>query len=134
MLTTPHTEAFQQKARDVIASDLDRCCTALRQEFSSMAGGHVLLTGGAGFLGYYLVQALLEWNRRSGRGERISLTVLDNYIRGVPEWLRRLSNPLLRLLENDIVEPRPGGFGRFDYMVYPPALSVPPRFPPPPNP
>jgi len=125
MLTTPHTEAFQQKARDVIASDLDRCCTALRQEFSSMAGGHVLLTGGAGFLGYYLVQALLEWNRRSGRGERISLTVLDNYIRGVPEWLRRLSSPLLRLVEHDIVQPLPDDCAEFDYVIHAASIASP---------
>ncbi len=34
-----------------------------------MAGKRLLITGGAGFLGYYLVQAALHWNRtRASRG------------------------------------------------------------------
>ena len=44
--------------------------------------------GGAGFLGDYLVQTLLEWNHRVNAGDRIELTVVDNYIRGVPPWSR----------------------------------------------
>ena len=53
----------------------------------------MLLTGGAGFLGYYLVQTLLEWNAASAAQAASASTVLDNFVRGVagvaerPRWL-----------------------------------------------
>jgi len=49
-----------------------------------------LITGGGGFLGYYLVQAALYWNDKRASGARIDVTVYDNYVRGVPEWLEAL--------------------------------------------
>lgn len=112
-------------ARDVVAADLDSCCTALREDLARMAGARVLLTGGAGFLGYYLVQTLLEWNRRVAPTEAISLTVIDNYIRGVPVWLSALEGEKLRLVEHDVTRPLPDGCGEFDYVVHAASIASP---------
>jgi len=125
MIASAAAEEFANRAQEVITADLDRCCSDLRDEFSSMAGGRVLLTGGAGFLGYYLVQTLLEWNRRVGKGEQVALTVLDNYIRGVPDWLRRLRSPALRLIEHDIVKPLPETCAEFDYVIHAASIASP---------
>jgi dTDP-glucose 4,6-dehydratase/UDP-glucuronate decarboxylase len=48
------------------------------------------MTGGAGFLGYYMVQSVLHWNDRAPAANRITMTVFDNYVRGVPAWLEAL--------------------------------------------
>jgi nucleoside-diphosphate-sugar epimerase len=69
-------------AQDVIAHDLDYICSNLRAEFGSMSGKSLLITGGAGFLGYYLVQSVLGWNKKSDKAGRIQVTVYDNYLRG----------------------------------------------------
>ncbi len=53
-----------------------------------MAGSSLLITGGAGFLGYYLVQAALHCNRTQRAADPV--TVWDNFIRGVPDWLTAL--------------------------------------------
>ena len=47
----------------LLTEDLETICTDLASEFGEMAGGSLLITGGGGFLGYYLVQAALHWNR-----------------------------------------------------------------------
>ncbi|MEI9953241.1 MAG: hypothetical protein WDO74_30750 [Pseudomonadota bacterium] len=66
----------------------------------------LLVVGGAGFLGYYLVQSVLHWNANAGSASPIQLTVYDNYIRGVPPWLSALeSNPHLTLVRHDISQP-----------------------------
>jgi UDP-glucuronate decarboxylase len=48
-------------------------------------GDSLLLVGGGGFLGHYLVQA--SGLERPRHGAPIRLTLLDNWARGVPAWL-----------------------------------------------
>src|SRR3546814_17956059 len=56
--------------------------------------------------GCYLVQAPLHWNKSVAERERIKVTVLDNYSRGVPDWLDALrDDPDLSLLRHDLSRP-----------------------------
>ncbi len=73
--------------RELVENDLTHLAAALREEFGAMEGSNLLVTGGAGFLGYYLVQSVLFWNQRHAAGRPIHVTVVDNYQRGAPEWI-----------------------------------------------
>ncbi len=113
-------------AQSVIDCDLDYICDCLREEFAAMAGKNLLITGGAGFLGYYLVQAPLHWNRRSGRDLPIRITVFDNYIRGIPEWLTQLAeDPALTLVKHDITGPLPEDMGDFQFIIHAASIASP---------
>lgn len=113
-----------QNARDVVESDLDGICGALRQEFSAMAGGRLLIVGGAGFLGYYLVQAALHANR--ALAEPIRVSVWDNYVRGVPAWLSELDgNPHLDRVRHDVTAPLPQDMPDFDWVVHAGSIASP---------
>ena len=50
-------------AKTVVNNDLNYICNNLQKEFSYLAGKKLLITGGAGFLGYYLVQSILYRNK-----------------------------------------------------------------------
>ena len=83
------------------------------------AGKKLLITGGAGFLGYYLVQTVLHWNGRSGAGREIRVTVYDNYVRGLPKWLEAISaDPFLKLVEHDITHPLPHDIDDFQFVIH----------------
>src|SRR3990172_10455369 len=93
----------EENAQDVVAHDLDYICSNLQSEFGSLSGKRLLITGGAGFLGYYLVQSVLDWNRKSDKSGMIHVTVYDNYLRGVPAWLSELDGtPCLTLKKYDV--------------------------------
>src|SRR5690606_35021159 len=95
-------------ATNVATRDLAHIRSGLAEEFERLAGKKLLITGGAGFLGYYLVQAPLYWNATASPDRRIQVTVFDNYIRGVPRWLQELrTDPNLHLVEHDITRPLP---------------------------
>nr|WP_062224087.1 UDP-glucuronic acid decarboxylase family protein [Aureimonas sp. D3] len=73
----------------------------------SSSGKVVAVTGGAGFLGTHLCEALLA------RGHHV--VCLDNYATGSRENLRPLvATNRLTLIEHDVVEPFPAGLPRFD--------------------
>ena len=92
-------------AQAVVQGDLDEIVSHASAEFQTLSGNSVLIAGGAGFLGYYLVQAALHWNTSAPAAPPIRVTVLDNFIRGVPEWLTALEgDPNLRLLKHDITK------------------------------
>jgi nucleoside-diphosphate-sugar epimerase len=105
---------------------LESICVDLDFELGQIAGKNLLITGGGGFLGYYLVQAALHWNRtRAARGV-IKVTVYDNYFRGVPEWLEALrSDPNLTLVRHDMSLPLPKDIGHFDYIVHAAGIASP---------
>ena len=74
----------------MVTADLAVMGDDLEAVFSAMSGQRLLITGGAGFLGYYMVQAPLAWNAANPDRAPISVTVFDNYFRGVPGWLGEL--------------------------------------------
>lgn len=112
-------------AQDVVAADLDYICHHLAEDFAGMAGRRLLIVGGAGFLGYYLVQSALHWNRTGGSAP-IQVTVFDNYIRGVPDWLTALEGDAnLVLRRHDITQPLPGDIGDFDYIIHAASIASP---------
>jgi nucleoside-diphosphate-sugar epimerase len=117
--------ALVGNARDIVAADLDYCCAATRDDLNRMAGARVLLTGGAGFLGYYLVRTLLEWNLRVTPGEQVELTVVDNYVRGTPGWIDDLNDQKLHVVRHDITQPLPEGCAEFDYVIHAASIASP---------
>ncbi|MBA4369208.1 MAG: NAD-dependent dehydratase [Desulfobacterium sp.] len=111
---------------EVIAVDLEYMYQILEEDFRHLANKNVLITGGAGFLGYYLVQFILYWNEKAGKGSKIYLTVYDNYIRGIPDWLDNLKgNPYLTLKKQDITKPLPQDIGDFQYIIHAASIASP---------
>ena len=112
-------------AAKVVGVDLDYIVQSLEDEFASMEGTRLLITGGAGFLGFYMVQAVLHWNRTLA-ARPTSITVLDNFARGMPDWIQSLGDPQeLQLVKHDVTEPLPEELGAFDYVIHGAGIASP---------
>jgi nucleoside-diphosphate-sugar epimerase len=110
----------------LLNDDLDYICESLQDEFRQLSGKNLLITGGAGFLGYYLVLSALHWNRKAAAQAPIRITVYDSHIRGVPSWLAALSaDPNLMLVRHDVRNPLPTGIGDFHYIVHAAGIASP---------
>jgi UDP-glucuronate decarboxylase len=121
------TDTQRRAAERVVQSDLDQIVAQAGSELAEIAGKRLLITGGGGFLGYYLVQAVLEWNRRAPQpSDRIELTVMDNFLRGAPDWLFRSSQDSgLTLVEHDVRQPLPPDLGHFSFVVHAAGIASP---------
>jgi UDP-glucuronate decarboxylase len=126
MTMTATTDSTSRlSAQQVVENDLEYICANLAQELPKLAGRHMLITGGAGFLGHYLVQATLHWNR-TRPAPAINVTVYDSYIRGVPDWLKQLEgNPHLHLRTHNLAEPLPANIGEFEYIIHAASIASP---------
>ena len=126
MNTISMTESTERPtAQQVVENDLEYICTNLAEELPKIAGRRLLITGGAGFLGHYLVQSALYWNRTRS-GPAIDVTVYDSYIRGLPDWLKQLqSNPHLHLQQHDLAKPLPPSMGEFEYIIHAASIASP---------
>lgn len=116
-------------ADDVIQADLDYICDALDEDFRALSGQRMLIIGGAGFLGYYLIQALMHLNATRfapNNKAQVEIIVYDNFIRGVPDWLTALeSDANLTLTRHDITDPLPDNMGAFDYIIHAASIASP---------
>lgn len=109
----------------VVSSDLASMAKRLDHVFSKMSGKDLLITGGAGFLGYYLVQAPLAWNEANQDKDPVRVSVHDNFARGVPAWLEELDSPALRKVTRDILKPMPDDEPRFDWIIHAASIASP---------
>ena len=67
----PLEEGFvtMETLKELLEKDLTTLTDSLREELGAMEGSNLLITGGAGFLGFYLVQSALHWNTKAPVGE-----------------------------------------------------------------
>jgi UDP-glucuronate decarboxylase len=113
-------------AQTIVQKDLEYIASTLKVEFGRMGGKKLLVVGGAGFLGYYLVQSVVHYNAHAGSAAPIELTVYDNYIRGIPPWLSALSGtPNLTLVKHDISQPLPADMPEFQFIVHGGSIASP---------
>ena len=111
---------------ELLNRDLDYVSEGLRDEFAAMAGKRVLITGGGGFLGYYMVQGVLHWNDRAREKDRIHVTVFDNYVRGVPAWIEALRGRSdVTLTRFDMRHPLPDPMPEFEYIIHAAGIASP---------
>jgi len=123
------TQASIPTLKELLDQDLDYICANLREEFGRMAGQSLLITGGAGFLGYYLVLAALHFNKNEGKSQPISVTVWDNFIRGTPKWLTELAGtPNFIAQRYDLIEPLPADMPDFDWIIHAAGIASPPYY------
>lgn len=110
---------------EVVNDDLAQIVERAATELDSMAGDRLLVVGGGGFVGYYLIQAALRWNE-SERGRPISVTVFDNWARGLPKWVSALGDATsVDLATVDITQPVPDEYGPFDWIVHAASIASP---------
>ena len=108
-----------KNSTDVVTADLNYICEGLQEEFPSLSGKRLLIAGGAGFLGYYLVQAVLHWNRLNADKAPVSVLVYDNFMRGVPDWLDSLKDDAnLSVEKYDVIDPLPADMGDVHYIIH----------------
>jgi nucleoside-diphosphate-sugar epimerase len=110
----------------VVRTDLELIREDLTPVFSRMTGHRLLVTGGAGFLGYYLIQAVTDWNRERPQADRVDLTVCDNFKRGAPAWLGAVQREAAaRMVVTDVSQPLPPDLGPFDFVIHAAGIASP---------
>lgn len=70
---------------------------------SQLAGKHVLITGGRGFLGRYFTAVLAELNERYLSGNPVRVTVLDNFISAGEAGRDLPTLPHVTFYEHDVI-------------------------------
>ena len=112
--------------QEVIGQDLAYILDNLKEEFELMSGHNLLITGGAGFLGYYLTQSITTWNNNRPQSKRINLTVFDNFKRGKPNWISGLARQKkICLVKHDINTHLPKNMGEFHYIIHAAGIASP---------
>ena len=112
--------------RELLDEDLGRICGDAAAAFDRMSGDRVRITGGGGFLGYYLVQGLLHWNRLNPKARPIEVEVWESGLRGNPQWLADLvGSAHFKLEAHDLIKPLPADMGHFDWIIHAASIASP---------
>jgi len=115
-----------ETAAEIVLRDLNHICAGLKDELGAMAGKRLLITGGAGFLGYYFVQTILHFNRGCNGARPIEVHVHDNFMRGIPQWLSPLEDdPALVVTRRDVTERLPPNGRDFAFIVHAACIASP---------
>jgi nucleoside-diphosphate-sugar epimerase/SAM-dependent methyltransferase len=88
----------------IIEEDLVHIAEQLQPYYAKLSGKTILIAGGAGFLGRYLVSSLVYLNEHGLLPQKCRIIVVDNFISGLRGWLPT-DDPHITLLQRDIKEP-----------------------------
>lgn len=105
--------------------DLDFIIAQAQAELEIMAGSCLWFTGSAGFLGYYATKAIHQFNSFQPVNRRIRLLAIDNYMRGVPDWLSEIESDEIKLVRHDIIDPIPLDWPQAQFIVHAASIASP---------
>lgn len=108
----------------IIQEDLEEIVKGLGEDAKRLAGSSLLISGGAGFLGSYIV-AVIDYLNRTVLPKPCRVTAVDNFITGSRGGLAdELKSREISRIEADITKPL-AFRGGFDYIVHAAGLASP---------
>jgi len=102
--------------------DLEYIHSKARDEFETLSGNTILFTGANGFLGYYFIKSILNWNDIYPQ-KKITVHTLDTFIAGVPEWLNKRDD--VKISKIDVTLYKPSTNLDFDYIIHAASIASP---------
>ena len=112
---------FNPKSK-IIEQDMKEMSKELENYYDTISGKTFLITGGAGFLGRYLVSLLDYMNYAKLLKKPCKIILVDNFITGVKDWIVPDEN--LILINQDITKPLKIE-GEVDYIIHAASLASP---------
>ncbi|MDO8430319.1 MAG: NAD-dependent epimerase/dehydratase family protein [bacterium] len=109
----------------LIQEDIKNIIDSIKREAPAFDGKTILISGGAGFLGNYLVATFLQLNKEVLKNP-CKVIIMDNFITGSQKNLIFASenNPNFKLIEHDVRKPIPTNIDA-DYVIHAAGLASP---------
>lgn len=109
----------------IVANDMREIADALGGRSRQLENATILLTGGAGFLGYSLINFFSHANATILK-KKCRVICLDNFIRGVPPWLAAFEQSgAIQTVKADITKFDPATLGHIDYIIHAASIASP---------
>ena len=105
-------------------TDSKHIFNSLDQQVHDLNQASILLTGAAGFLGYQFLHFFLYLEENYGfKFKRV--TAIDNYIRGVPDWLKKVEARFtaLEIINADVLLFEPEN--EYDFIIHAASIASP---------
>ncbi len=109
------------KENKVISEDIKRISNDLLDIAPKLSGKTILIAGGAGFLGRYLVLTL-DYLNKNHLSQPCKIVVLDNFISGLPDTIKENEN--IKVIQQDISKPFDIE-GPIDYIIHAASIASP---------
>tara|TARA_Y100000992_G_scaffold297669_1_gene261596 strand:- start:671 stop:1759 length:1089 start_codon:yes stop_codon:yes gene_type:complete len=105
-------------------NDIDFITSNSVSELKKLSNSKIVITGGGGFLGFYFIKTFLRWNELNPK-KKIKIVVYDNFIRGVPQWLKGIKNNNLSLKKFDVTNKLPTSLKNVNYFIHAASIASP---------
>lgn len=107
---------------DIVNEDLKEISEEIKDISPKLEGKTILLAGGAGFLGKYIVSTFDYLNKNSLKDNPCKVIVLDNLLSGLRENVQENEN--IRFIQQNISKKFQLS-GKFDYIIHAASLASP---------
>lgn len=101
----------------ILAEDLAAIYARLAPDWPRLAGARLFVTGGTGFIGRWMLEALRDANARLGLGARATVLTRDPaaFAARAPDLAR---DPAFEFVAGDVLALEPGAYGAFTHVIH----------------